>query len=84
VTTTDHNYHNALEVRYKPIVIGEGVWIGSNVTILPGVTIGDRAVIGAGAVVNRDIPPRTIAVGVPARVIKTIDDQALPETGQAQ
>lgn len=72
ITTTDHNYQGQLEVNYKPIKIGDRVWIGANVTILPGVTIGDRAVIGAGAVVNKDIPSYTIAVGVPARVIKTI------------
>lgn len=81
ITTTDHDYHNALDVRYKPVVIGQGVWIGSNVTILPGVTIGDQAVIGAGAVVNKDIPPRAIAVGVPARVIKMIDDKNQPGRG---
>ena len=70
ITTTDHDYHNSLEVRYKPVVIGKAVWVGANVTILPGVTIGDQAVIGAGAVVAKDIPPCTVAVGVPARVIK--------------
>lgn len=71
ITTTDHNYDNALEVRFKPVVIGKAVWIGANVTILPDVTIGDQAVIGAGAVVTKDIPPRSVAVGIPARVIKT-------------
>jgi acetyltransferase-like isoleucine patch superfamily enzyme len=54
----------------KPTQIGERVWIGANVTILKGVTIGDRAIVGAGSVVTRDLPPDAIAVGVPARVIK--------------
>lgn len=56
----------------KPIHIGKNVWIGSNSTILPGVTIGDHAVIGAGSVVTKDIPDNMIAVGSPAKVIKSI------------
>jgi len=56
----------------KPVTIGNSVWIGGNVTILPGVTIGDRAVIAAGAVVNKDVPANTIVGGVPAKIIKTI------------
>ena len=55
----------------KDITIGEDVWIGAGVIVLPGVKIGDRSVIGAGAVVTRDIPAESIAVGVPARVIKS-------------
>ena len=58
-----------------PVIIGKNVWIGSNATILPGVTIGDNAVIGAGAVVAKDIPENAIAVGVPAKVIKYIQEQ---------
>lgn len=50
----------------RPVVIGRNVWIGTHAVILPGVTIGDNAVIGAGAVVTRDVPPRTVVVGVPA------------------
>lgn len=56
----------------KPIKIGEKVWIGGNVTVLPGVTIGDRAVIGAGSVVTKDIPSDVVAVGNPCRVVKNI------------
>ncbi|MDR2723226.1 MAG: sugar O-acetyltransferase [Cellulomonadaceae bacterium] len=58
----------------QPIVIGDNVWLGGGVIVCPGVTIGDDTVIGAGAVVTRDIPPRSIAVGNPARVIRTVDD----------
>lgn len=54
----------------KPVIIGNDVWIGDKVTILPGVHIGDGCVIGAGAVVTRDIPPYSIAAGVPARVLR--------------
>lgn len=58
----------------KPIVVGNNVYIGNNVIILPGVTIGNNVVIGAGAVVSKDIPDNSVAVGVPARVIKTADE----------
>jgi acetyltransferase-like isoleucine patch superfamily enzyme len=51
-------------------VIGQRAWIAANVTILPGVNIGENAVIGAGSLVNHDIPSNCVAVGVPARVIK--------------
>ena len=56
-----------------PVTIGDGVWIGGNVTILPGITIGHNSVIEAGSVVVRDIPANSIAVGNPCRVIKRID-----------
>jgi acetyltransferase-like isoleucine patch superfamily enzyme len=53
-----------------PISIGDNVWIGMNVMVLKGVTIGDGAVIAAGSVVNRDVPPNTLVAGIPARVKK--------------
>ncbi|SFU65488.1 maltose O-acetyltransferase [Pustulibacterium marinum] len=56
----------------KPITIGEDVWIGGNATICPGVTIGDRVVIGAGSVVTKDIPSDTFAAGNPCKVIREI------------
>ena len=54
----------------REVVIGRNVWVGRNVCIMPGVTIGDAAVIGANAVVTKDIPSGSIAVGVPAKVIR--------------
>lgn len=54
----------------EPITIGNDVWIGGSATILPGVTIGDNAVIGAGCVVTRDVPSNTVVAGNPARVIR--------------
>lgn len=53
----------------KPVVIEDDVWIGSNCSILPGITIGKGAVVGAGAVVTKDIPPYAIVAGVPARIM---------------
>lgn len=54
-----------------PIHIGKNVWLGANVTVLGGVTVGDNVVIAAGAVVTRDVPANTVAAGVPARVVRT-------------
>lgn len=74
ITTTDHDYHGDLETSFKRVHIGKGVWIGANVTILPGAEIGDFAVIGAGSVVARNIPARSVAVGIPARVVKRFNE----------
>lgn len=63
------------ELVYKPIVIKDGAHIGIGAIIMPGVTIGEGAVIGAGAVVTKDIPAYSVAVGVPARVIKTFNQE---------
>jgi acetyltransferase-like isoleucine patch superfamily enzyme len=77
---TDHDHGTDLNLTplgqpmvAKPTKIGDRVWIGANVTILKGVTIGDDAIVGAGSVVTKDIPARTIAVGTPAKVIKSRD-----------
>ena len=59
---------------FKPIKIGNNVHIGTNAIIMPGVHIGDNCIIGCGAVVTRNIPDCSIAVGVPARVIESLDD----------
>ena len=56
------------------VKIGNNVYTGTDVTIMPGVTIGDNCIIGSGAVVTRDIPSNSVAVGVPAKVVKTIDE----------
>lgn len=72
VTSHQHTFCDPVEpIRHQPlefgrVTIGAGAWIGANASVLPGVTIGDRAVIGAGAVVTRDVAPATVVVGVPA------------------
>lgn len=65
--------HRAGDVVPKPISIGDGAWIAAHVTILPGVRIGEGAVIAAGAVVARDVPAHTLVGGVPARLIRVLD-----------
>jgi len=55
----------------KPVTIGRDVWLATGATVLAGVTVGDGAVVAAGSVVTKDVPPHTVVAGVPARVIKT-------------
>lgn len=59
----------------EPIVVGDNVWLGGGAILCPGVTIGNDTVIGAGAVVTRDLPAGVVAVGTPARVLREIDDR---------
>ena len=62
----------------RPIIIEDNVWIGANVIVLPGVTIGAGSVIAAGSIVSKDIPPMAVAGGNPARVIKDMNSVTLP------
>ena len=79
----DHNFARTdVPIRAQgatcaPVKIGRDVWLGAKVTVLKGVTIGDGAIIGANAVVTRDIPPGAIAVGIPARVVKMRDGERI-------
>jgi len=57
----------------RPIVVKRNAWIGAAATILPGVTIGENAIVAAGAVVTRDVLPNTIVAGVPAKTVKTLN-----------
>lgn len=78
ISTTGHPLSAAgrrqREAFSKPVTFGNDVWLGGNVTVLPGVTIGDNVVVGAGAVVTRDIPSNSLALGVPARVVRTLEE----------
>jgi acetyltransferase-like isoleucine patch superfamily enzyme len=58
-----------------PITVGNNVWFGANVSVMPGVTIGNGCVIGAGSVVTNDIPDNSIAMGVPCKVMKTVKQE---------
>lgn len=68
----DYKERNTYIESARPIKVGNNVWIGGNVVIVAGVEIGDNTVIGAGSVVVRDIPPNSVAVGNPCKVIKTL------------
>ena len=72
------------QLRAAPIVIGKNVWIGAHATVLPGVTIGDGAIVAAGAVVTRDVPANTVAGGVPARVIRAVRAEKNASAGISQ
>jgi galactoside O-acetyltransferase len=75
--------HPALRHDYnrfsEPIVLADKVWLGSNVVVLPGVTNGYGAVVGAGSVVSKDVPPMVVALGVPCRPVREITDADLAE-----
>ena len=75
IATLNHDFapDKRQNITPKPVKIGKNVWIGSDCTILPGVEIGDGAIIGAGSVVTKSVPKNTIAVGNPARVIREIE-----------
>lgn len=70
--SNNHDLYERQVITCKPVNIGKNVWIGAGATILPGVTIGDNAVVGAASVVTKDVDADTIVAGNPARVIKTI------------
>lgn len=72
IITSTHDLNDFSTIIAKPVTIGDNVWITTNVTILPGVRIGDNSVIGAGSVVTKDIPSNVFATGNPCRVVKHI------------
>lgn len=74
--SNNHDLYERQVITCRPVRIGKNAWIGAGATILPGVTIGDNAVVGAASVVTRDVAPDTIVAGNPARFIKRI----LPQT----
>ena len=78
VTALNHNFSDTTQridqqgITTRPVVIADDVWIGANAVILPGVTIGQHAVVAAGAVVTKDVPPYSVVGGVPATVLKKL------------
>lgn len=79
IATAAHPFNHALRgkgIQYNlPVKIGNNVWLGAGAIVLPGVTIGDNCVIGAGSVVTKDIPPNSVAVGNPCRALREITDK---------
>jgi acetyltransferase-like isoleucine patch superfamily enzyme len=85
VVSSDHvpSSHTAIQSSgkvFSQVRIGRNVWIGANACILRGVSIGDSAVVGAGAVVTHDVPERTIVAGNPARVLRQMEAQSMPRS----
>lgn len=68
------NPYERSSIIAKPIKIGNRVWIGIAATVMPGVTVGDNSIIAAGAVVTKDVPTNCIVAGVPAKIIKNLDN----------
>ena len=73
--SNNHDPYDRYVITCKPILIKEGAWIGAGATILPGVTIGKYAIIGANSIVNKNIPDYGVAVGSPAKVIKYLEKE---------
>lgn len=74
--SNNHDLHQRQIITCKPVHIGKNAWIGAGATILPGVTVGDNAVVGAASVVTKDVAPDTIVAGNPAKFIKRIMPEA--------
>ncbi|MGY1631530.1 acyltransferase [Geodermatophilus sp. SYSU D01186] len=79
ISDHSHGIHGDLPIRDQgitgvaPVRVERGAWLGQNAVVLPGVVIGRGAVVGANSVVSRDVPPRTVAVGAPARIVRSLD-----------
>lgn len=71
--SNNHDEYDRQVLLCNEITIKKGVWIGAGATILPGVTVGEYAIVGAGAIVTKDVPDYAVVVGSPARVVKTLD-----------
>ncbi len=71
--SNNHDEYDRNVLLCKPIHIKKGAWIGAGASILPGVTIGEYAIVGAGAIVTKDVGDYEVAVGVPAKIVKTLD-----------
>src|SRR5574344_33445 len=73
ILTVNHELKNRIVVKCKPVLIKKNAWIGARAIIMPGVTVGENAVIGSGSVVTKDVPDNTIVVGNPAKILRTIE-----------
>jgi acetyltransferase-like isoleucine patch superfamily enzyme len=85
ITASDYQFLKGVPFRQQPkrerdVVIGDDVWLGTRVVVTAGVTIGNGCIVGAGAVVTRDLPPGKIAVGIPARPVADRPSAPLPHT----
>ena len=79
IISNNHDPYDRQILLCKPVAIEKGAWIGAGATILPGVTIGMYAIVGAGAIVTKDVPDYAVVVGIPAKVVKTLDESKFPK-----
>ena len=77
--TANHDFDNLMVLKCKPIVIKKKAWIGARAVILPGVTVGEGAVVASGAIVTKDVPSRAVVGGNPAKIIRYLDKQTEEE-----
>lgn len=77
--SNNHDEYERQVLTCEEIIIKKGAWIGAGASILPGVTIGKYAIVGAGAIVTKDVPDYSVVVGIPAKVVKTLDESKFPE-----
>lgn len=77
--SNNHDEYERQILTCEEIIIRKGAWIGAGATILPGVTIGKYAIVGAGAIVTKDVPDYSVVVGIPAKVVKTLDENKFPK-----
>ena len=75
IITNNHDFYDRAVLTVKDVYIKKNAWIGAGATILPGVTIGENAIVGAGCVVTHDVEPNTVVAGNPARVIRKLDSE---------
>ncbi len=75
IISNNHDQYDRQVLLCKPVLIQKGAWIGANVTILPGVSVGKYAIVGAGSVVTKDVPDYGVVVGSPAKVVKMLDPE---------
>ena len=75
VITNNHDPYDRLLLHCKTVHICRGAWIGAGSSILPGVTVGEYAIVGAGSIVTKDVPPYAVVVGSPAKVVKYLDKE---------
>lgn len=73
--SNNHDEYDRQVLTCRPILIKKGAWIGAGASILPGVSIGKYAIVGAGAIVTKDVPDYGVAVGIPAKIVKTLDKE---------
>ena len=77
--SNNHDEYERQIITCEEILIKRGAWIGAGATIMAGVTVGKYAIVGAGAIVTKDVPDYAVVVGVPAKVVKTLDKDRFPE-----